>query len=256
MAGRYLDTVAPFGFAHQGGTDVAAGNTVASFDHAAALGYRYIETDVQVTSDGVLALFHDDDLEPTTGVPGPVSSRTWAELAEIRVAGSHPIPRFDEVLDRYPAMRFNVEPKSDQSVDPLIDLIRRRQLADRIGVGSFSGSRVARLRAAVPGLATSPGPWGIALILLMALVWPRWRPRHTMVQIPRRAWVLPLASRFWIRRYHRMGLQVHVWTINEEADMRALLDAGVDAIMSDRTELLRSVLEQRGAWPPAGEGSR
>ena len=246
----FFDVPLPFGFAHQGGTDVAPGNTEASFDHAVGLGYRYIETDVHATYDGVLVVFHDDDLEPTTGVGGPIEAKTWAEVAQLRVRGEHPIQRFDAVLDRYPGTRFNVEPKGASAVDPLIELVRARKLLDQICIGSFSDRRVARMKGALgPTLCTSPGPLGLARILLMALVWPRWHPPHVAVQIPRKYWILPLATPFWIRRLHRMGLQVHVWTINLEPEMRELLDDGADAIMSDKAVLLREVLVSRGQWP-------
>ena len=143
-----LDHPVPFGFAHQGGSDIAPGNTEASFQHAVSLGYQYVETDVQATSDGVLVVFHDDDLEPTTGVKGKVKDRSWIELADLRVGGEHPIPRFEDMVERFPTVRFNVEPKSDEAVDPLIDLIRRSRLEDRVCVGCFSGRRLARFRSA------------------------------------------------------------------------------------------------------------
>lgn len=249
MPAAFLDTSVPFGLAHRGGTDVAPGNTIAAFDHAVALGYAYIETDVQRTVDGVLVIFHDADLESTTGVPGPVWEKTWAELAEVRVGGQHPIPRFDEVIDRYPRTRFNIEPKHDEAVEPLVAEIRARSLLDRVCVGSFSDRRVRRARRALgAGLATSPGPIGVTLIWLAAYVWPWHHSRHAALQIPRRFWIIPLTTRFLVRRYHRMGLQVHVWTINTAAEMAELFDRGVDAVMSDATAVLRQVLTDRGAW--------
>jgi glycerophosphoryl diester phosphodiesterase len=255
MASGFLPTALPFGFAHQGGTDVAPGNTVAAFDHAVSLGYRYIETDVHRTSDGVLVVFHDDDLEPSTGVAGPVEAKTWNEVAQLRVRGEHPIPRLDDVLDRYPGVRFNIEPKQDSAVDALIDTITSRGLLDRVCIGSFSDRRVRRFKAALgPSLCTSPGPWGLARILVTALVWPRAGSSHAAVQIPTRYRILPLATRFWIKRLHRMGLQVHVWTINTEPEMGSLLDRGADALMSDTAGLLRQVLASRGAWPETGPG--
>jgi glycerophosphoryl diester phosphodiesterase len=254
MAGGFLDTSVPFGMAHQGGTDVAPGNTIAAFDHAVSLGFRYIETDVHCTSDGVLVVFHDDDLGPATGVAGPVESRTWDELAQLRIDGRHPIPRFDTLIDRYPETRFNIEPKGDSAVEALVEAIRSRGLLSRVCVGSFSDRRVRRVKAALgPSLCTSPGPWGLARVLATALIWPGAGSSHAAVQIPPRYGFLPLANRFWIRRLHRMDLQVHVWTINTEAEMRALLDDGVDAVMSDTTGLLRDVLRSRGAWSGTGD---
>lgn len=252
MPAAFLDTPVPFGLAHRGGTDVAPGNTIAAFDHAVSLGFTYIETDVQRTRDGVLVIFHDEDLEPTTGVPGRVWDKTWAELAEVRVGGTHPIPRFDEVITRYPHTRFNIEPKHDEAVDPLVAEIKARSLLDRVCVGSFSDRRVRRARKALGArLATSPGPIGVTAIWLAAWLWPWHRSRHAAMQIPRRIWILPLTTPFLVGRYHRMGLQVHVWTINTAAEMAELYDRGVDAVMSDATGVLRQVLTDRGAWHPA-----
>lgn len=253
MGWPFLDIDVPFGFAHQGGDDVAPSNTEASFEHAVSLGYRYIETDVQVTSDGVLVIFHDDDLGPITGVPGRIEDLTWAEISELRVGDDHRLPRFEDVVLRFPSTRFNIDPKTDRAVEPLIDAIRRLDLLDRVAVGSFSDSRVRRVQAALGGeLATSPGPIGTVAVLLRALIWPRPGTGYAALQIPPRYRGIPLAVPFLIERLHRMDLQVHFWTINERAEMEKLLDAGADAIMTDRTELLRTVLEQRGNWPDDG----
>lgn len=250
MEWPFLGETVPYGIAHQGGDDVAPGNTEASFANAVALGYTHIETDVQATSDGVLVVFHDEDLEPSTGVRGRIEDLTWAEVSELRVGDDHPLARFDEMVERFPETRFNIEPKADTAVEPLIELIERLDLADRIGIGSFDDTRVDRVARAVgPGLATSPGPVGLVRVLLTAILRPGGSVSYSMVQIPTRYWILPLATRWLIGRYHRLGLQVHVWTINDEQEMNDLLDRGVDAIMTDRTELLRTVLRERGHWP-------
>jgi glycerophosphoryl diester phosphodiesterase len=248
MQWAFLDHPVPFGFAHQGGSDIAPGNTEASFQHAVSLGYEYLETDVQATSDGVLVVFHDDDLEPTTGVKGKVRDRSWAELADLRVGGEHPIPRFEDMVERFPTVRFNVDPKSDEAVDPLIELIRRAKLEDRICVGSFSTRRLARFRRRLgsPPVCTSPGPWGVIQIVLAALVGRRdIDTPYGALQIPESYFGIPLTKRWLVTRVQRLGLQVHVWTINDEASMNRLLDAGVDAIMTDRVTLLRQVLTER-----------
>lgn len=251
MSWKVLDTEVPFGFAHQGGTDVAPGNTIAAFDHARSLGYRYFETDVHATADGVLAVYHDEELEAGTGVRAKIGDLSWSELSELRVGGEHPIPSFDEVVTRYPEVRFNVEPKGDTAVELLIEAIRRHDLLDRILVGSFNGGRVRRVRSALgPDLATSPGPTGVLQLYARAALWPRGRSRFAAVQVPHRAWVVDVVPAWLVERLHRLGVQVHVWTINDEAEMVALLDAGVDAVMTDRVETLRRVLEARDAWPP------
>ncbi len=243
--------------AHRGGTDVAPGNTVAAFSHAWALGYRYLETDVQATADGVVVVFHDHDLAERTGVGGRVADRTWAELGDLRVDGTEPIPRLDELLDTFANARFNIDPKTDDVVEPLVELLRARSAIDRVGIGSFSDARIRRVRAALgPRVCTSPGPRGVVAAAAAGGLARRLgrapHGPHGAVQIPVRFGGREIVSAGLVRRFHRLGLQVHVWTVNDETDMRALLDRGVDAIITDRVELLGSVLAERGAWPTGG----
>ena len=180
---------------------------------------------------------------------GTVESLTWAEVSELRLGGEHPVQRFDEVVEANPTIRFNIEPKQDNAVAPLIEAIERYGLIDRVCVGSFKDRRVRAVRRALgPGLSTSPGPIGVALSLAGALAFRR-RSSFAALQIPTHVGPVPVVHRWLVRRLHRMGLQVHVWTINDEATMHQLLDCEVDAIMSDEVALLRSVLEERQAWP-------
>ncbi len=252
MGWPFLDTVRPFGLAHQGGDEVAPGNTMAAFEHAVSLGVTFLETDVQATADGVLVVFHDDDLRALAGVEARVGELCWAELAELRVDG-HPIPRFDDLVERFGGVRFNIDPKSEEAVEPLVEAIRRHDLVDRVLVGSFSDRRIRAVRRAIgAGLATSPGPFGLVGVLIRALVLPWWRPSYAAVQIPTRYGPVPLTSAFLIRRYHRLGLDVHVWTVNDGSAMDDLFDRGVDAIISDKPTVLRRVLRARNAWPEDG----
>jgi glycerophosphoryl diester phosphodiesterase len=228
---------------------VAPGNTAAAFEHAVSLGYTYLETDVQLTADGVLVLFHDIDLEPTTGVDGTIETKSWDEVSRIRIDG-HPIPRFLDMVDRFPGVRWNAEPKTDVTVDPLLAAIQDHGLVDRVCVGSFAGRRVRRVRAVLGDrVCRSPGPLAVGAILVTAAVWPRWRPPFGALQLPRRYGPLPLVTGGLVDRVHRMGLQVHVWTINDEAEMDELYDLGVDAVMTDNVGTLREVLARRGHWP-------
>ena len=172
-------------------------------------------------------------------------------MSELRV-DDHPIPRLDEVMSRFDDTRFNIDPKNDGAVGPLVELIRSNDLGDRICVGAFSDQRLRRIREALgPELCMSPGPRGFAWILFLALVGARRQSSYAAVQIPEKLPTvgIPITGRWLVERYKRQGLQVHVWTINDEADMRRLLDNGVDAIITDRLELFREVLESRGEWP-------
>ena len=98
----YLDWPGPIAFAHRGGSNDNPENTMRSFGHAVDLGYHYLETDVQVTADGVLLVFHDDDLQRTCGRPERVADVSWARLADVRVSGTEPIPTFHDLLEEWP----------------------------------------------------------------------------------------------------------------------------------------------------------
>ncbi|MGH1506150.1 MAG: glycerophosphodiester phosphodiesterase [Acidimicrobiales bacterium] len=255
----YLDLPRPHVFAHRGGNEAAPENTLAAFSHAYELGVRYLETDVHLTRDGVLVAFHDVDLQRVAGLGGTIADHTWDELADIElpdgtegsVAGTHRIPTLDALLDAFGDARFNIDPKADDTVGPLADTIRDRGLVDRVCVGSFSDARVAEIRDLVgPDLCTSPGPWGVARIGSLALVPPLRRlvdgHPHGCVQVPYNFKGLPL-TRPVVDAFHRLGLLVHVWTVNDADRMVDLLDMGVDGLMSDRVELLTSVVDEWAA---------
>jgi glycerophosphoryl diester phosphodiesterase len=246
----YLDWPGPIPFAHRGGTGDAPENTLRAFESAVALGYVYLETDVHLSADGVLVAFHDADLDRTCGIDRTIASMTVAELAGVLVGGREPIPLLDELLDRFPEARFNIDCKSDAAAPALIETLRRRELLDRVCVGAFSHRRLAGIRAAFGDrllTCTSP-PEVVRLRVLGSIAGSA--PR--VAQVParagiRRAGVAVVDPRF-VRDAHRQGLAVHVWTIDDPVEMHRLLDLGVDGIMTDRPAILRDVLEARGEW--------
>ncbi|MFD9887544.1 glycerophosphodiester phosphodiesterase [Streptomyces alboflavus] len=246
----YLDHPGPLAFAHRGGAADGLENTAAAFRRAVDAGYRYIETDVHATSDGRLAAFHDATLDRVTDASGRIADLPWSEVSHARVAGSEPVPLFEEMLEAFPDVRWNVDVKAEPALLPLLELIERTRVWDRVCVGSFSEGRVARAqRLAGPRLATSFGTRGVLGLRLRSLGVPT-TPRVSAVcaQVPEaQAGVRGVDHRF-VRAAHARGLQVHVWTINDADRMHALLDLGVDGIMTDHIETLRDVLKDRGTW--------
>ncbi|MGC5030892.1 glycerophosphodiester phosphodiesterase [Micromonospora sp. DT229] len=248
---RYLDAATPLAFAHRGGAADGDENTAAAFARAIALGYRYVETDVQATADGVAVVFHDATLRRVTGRPGRVSDLRWADLASVRVGGAAVVPRLDEVLTAWPQVRFNIDVKSDRAVTPTVDALTRTGAGDRVLLASFSDTRLHRLRALTgEQVATSLGARGVARLRWASLTGRRLRlpPSVVAAQVPVRYGRLPVADRRFLRTAHRLGLQVHVWTIDEPAEMHELLDLGVDGIMTDHVGVLRDVYRSRGHW--------
>ena len=245
----YLDHPRPIAFAHRGGTEAHPENTMAAFAHAVSLGYRYVETDVQVTRDGVLLAFHDPTLERMTDRAGAVEALPWAEVRQARIAGSESIPRLEELLTAWPDLRVNIDPKCDAAVVPLADVIEKTSALDRICVASFSEARVREARRRLgPRLCTALGPVGVFRLRLASVGLPVGRFDQGAVQVPVRHHGLPIVDRPFIRAAHRNDVQVHVWTVNAAAEMDRLLDLGVDGLMSDETTLLKSVMQRRGLW--------
>jgi glycerophosphoryl diester phosphodiesterase len=250
----YLDAPLPLAFAHRGGAAHGDENTMAAFARAVALGYQYIETDVHVTADGVPVVFHDARLERLTGRPGRIDAFRWADLATVRVGGAAVIPRLEDVLHAWPQVRFNIDVKVDAGVDPTVSAVHRLGAQDRVLLASFSDARLVRLRAAGgPGTATSLGMRAVARLRVAALTGRLLRlpPGVVAAQVPVRYGPVPVLDRRFLHHAHRLGLQVHVWTIDDPAEMAALLDLGVDGIMTDRVDILRDVYANRGHWRAA-----
>ena len=220
-----------------------------AFEGAVALGYRYVETDVHVTADGVLVAFHDDVLDRVTDRTGIIAALPWREVRESRVDGREPIVLFEDLLGAFPDVRVNVDPKHDAAVEPLADVIRRTGAVDRVCAGSFSDQRLARLRALVgPRLCTSLGPAAIARLRLASVGPPTGTMPAPCAQVPVRARGVRIVDPRFLAAAHRRGMQVHVWTIDDADEMRRLLDLGVDGIMTDHPGILKSILEERGEW--------
>lgn len=245
----FLDHPGPIAFAHRGGAGVHPENSMPAFAHAIDLGYRYVETDAHVTSDGIIVAFHDDHLDRVTDRNGEISSLTWAEVGAARIDGREPIPLLSDLLTAWPDVRVNIDPKHDQVVEPLAELLLRLDAVDRVCIGSFSDRRLERLRTMLgPSLCTSMGPKAIARLRASSFGLGRRAPEGACVQVPESTKGVPLVDRRFVERCHDLGLPVHVWTVDEPEAMDRLLDLGVDGIMTDEPAVLRSVLERRGQW--------
>jgi glycerophosphoryl diester phosphodiesterase len=219
-----------------------------AFEHAIALGYRYLETDVHVTADGVLVAFHDDVLDRVTDRRGRIGDLPWSEVGAARVGG-HAIPLLEDILGTWPQARLNIDAKHDGAVEPLAAVIGRTGADDRVCVAAFSDRRLARFRRLTGGrVCTAAGPQEIARLRLASYGPPVGRLAAGCAQIPVRHGRVRLVDTAFVRATHRRAMQVHVWTIDEAAEMERLLDLGVDGIMTDRPAVLRDVLVARGQW--------
>ena len=246
---KFLEHDGVLAFAHRGGAHEAPENTLKAFTYAVDLGYRYLETDAYATRDGVLISFHDDKLDRVTDRKGKIEATTWAELREARIGGEEPIPLLEDLLGAWPHTKINIDPKHDAAVAPLIALIKKMGVEDRVCIGSFSDKRIRQVQDAFDGaVCTSPGPSGILRLKGATIGFPSRQFREGCAQVPPRAQGMTLVDRRFVETAARHGLQVHVWTIDDEAEMNRLLDLGVQGLMTDRPAVLKKVLQARNVW--------
>lgn len=231
--------------AHRGLARDAVENTCEAFAAALDAGAPYIESDVHATADGVAVLFHDDDLSRDFGNPGVIEQLSLAELRDLTEHRAH-IPTLEEALSAFPDARWNLDIKTSAAIAPAIDVISRAGASERVLLASFSGSRSGRVARALPDAARSPGIGRMVVVLLCArlglvrcgrIVLRRF---HAL-QLPVRMAGQRLISRRLVARYHAMGVEVHVWTINDPAEMRALRSIGIDGTVTDRADLAVTV---------------
>lgn len=253
----FLSADGPLLFAHRGGATLFPENTLLAFRGALELGLTFIETDVHLTRDGVLVVHHDATVDRTTNGSGPIAGMTLAEVRALDAGyrfedaeGGFPqrargltVPTLDEAFDLSTAARFNVELKTagEAGVRALWNLIEARGIHDRILVAAEVHPTVRDFRRTAGGRVATSASRREALLFLAAsrlsldgaLPFP-----FDALQLPVRHLGLQVIDRRLIQAAHRRGVQVHAWTIDDPNEMRALLDLGVDGLMSDRPDHL------------------
>lgn len=254
---EYLRCSGPLAIAHRGGAAESPENTMAAFEHARSLGFSYVELDVRATADGVLVVYHDPVLDTLTDRSGAIAELSWSEVKEARVEGEEPVPRLEEVLDAWSDLRVNIDPKHPRAVEPLVKILHARDCADRVCVSTFSDRRTLLVRRLLGNrYCTAATLSNIARIRVESLMPDRESSlrssRGGCAQVPATIHGRRLVDERFVRAAHRHGLQVHVWTVNSASEMHALLDIGVDGIMTDEITLLRSVLTERSQWSGNG----
>lgn len=244
----------PLAIAHRGGALIAPENTLAAFAMSTALGLGYLESDVRLTADGELVCFHDEVLDRCTTGRGRVSAHTTDQLrAHVRVAGTERIPTLEEALETFPDACFTVDLKERAAIAPMARLLQRRDYAERVCVAGAWDGWLQLLASQVPHVRTALGWRSLAALLSASKVGlqpPAVTVAGRFAHLPIRLGRLPVHSPSLVRRSHRLGVRVVVWTVNEPTLMDELLDMGVDGIITDRPDVLRTVLIRRGQWAP------
>jgi len=247
------DLRAPLHIAHRGGASLYPENTLEAF-RLAVERHRTdaVETDVQISADGEVVVFHDDTLQRCTNGEGPVRAFTYAQLAELDAGWHHPefrgqgvrIPRLADVLAALPDLRFNIELKGPGYVDAFADVVRDE--LHRLCIGSALDDVGEALLHVLPD-ACHFYPRGPLTDLLMSarigLPLPE-DERFSVVDMPLHYQGLRLADAALLEKLRAAGKWVNVWTVDDPGDMRQLVADGVGGVMTDRPDLLREVLDE------------
>lgn len=256
-------------FAHRGDSAHFPENTLPSFKSAVEMGVDVIETDVHRTRDSRFVVLHDDVLERVTDGRGRVRDFSLDEIKRLDAGfhftpdgTGHPfrgigvtIPSLEEVLTEFPEQRFNVDLKDDAPAQArdYCELLLKCGAADRVLTASEYTGNLKAVRKLLPGMATSASRWemiGIYFLYRSGFIFTKKKIAADALQIPEYFGTSHVATKKFIRQFHKMGVRVHVWTVNKEDDMLRLLDAGADAIMSDDPALLKRVMKEHAARRP------
>ena len=232
-------------------------NTMEAFSEAVGRGFSYLETDVRCSADGTVWTLHDETLRRVTGSGSAVADLTDAQLDLERLDGRTAPTRLVDVLHAFPDVRVNIDLKSEDAVEATCRLVREEGAVDRVCLASFSHRRVRRARSLLPTITTGASMLEVALVKLLpsAVLTLLRLPAADCLQVPVRSRGLTVVTGRFVRRAHRRGLQVHVWTVDTADEMHRLLDLGVDGLITDRTDVLAEVLASRGT-PLSGRDFR
>ena len=248
--------------AHRGDSAFFPENTLEAFKSASSLGIDVIETDVHLTKDGEIVIWHDPTLERNTDGRGTIESHTLAELKKYDAGytftedGGRTYPfrgkgvrliTLSEALEACPDERFNIDLKSQEEeiVDRFISVIREHKAENRICAASFHLGNLLKLRRSAPDILTSITTKEVVPLVFKEKLHllPRSFDRKIIFQIPVRQYGITIVTERFVREMHARDAIVMVWTINEESEMRRLYSLGVDTIMTDNPRLLIKVAE-------------
>lgn len=248
-------------YAHRGLAQTHAENTDVAFADALKAGADWIETDVSTTSDGVIVVFHDSTLTRLADHPGAIKNMTWEQLCAVELKDGGTVPKLEDVLRTFPGARFNIDLKDAGSAERIIPVLLATSAQDRVRLASFSERRLRQAyteaQKAGISLTMSASQLAVSLFYLMSRLSPRlWvslQPLLKHLFLPFDSLQIPAYYRFagrtlriadstLVEAAHRAGLEVHVWTVDDERTMRELIALGVDGIVTNHTDTLAQVL--------------
>lgn len=238
----YLDVPGVAISAHRGGSIEAPENTIESFEYSIELGSSYIETDVQLSSNGIPYIFHDNDLKRLFGKNIIFNSLHSDQIDELILFDKYKIPTLESTLQKFPDTLFQIDVKTDEVVLPTMEVIKKTNSTDKVCIASFSSKRLKQVHNLYPEICLSMGPFEVMKLLLASFGLYRKKVPGNCLQIPIYQYGIKLVTKRFINYIHSIGLKIHVWTINDEDTMQRLIDLGVDGIITDRPKTLKDLL--------------
>ena len=225
--------------AHRGGTEAAFENTYEAFADAYALGYRWFETDVQISKDGILYTIHDNNLKRIVGINVNINQLNSEDLDQILISGKHRIPRLDLLLRKFNDVTFNLDAKNINAAKALVNLLNSDKSLQNLCLGSFSHKTMNYMREFLKrDLPMSFSKWEVFSLILDIKFNKNAKYNASYLQIPKSYLGYKLISKKLLDYCKKNGIKVHVWTINKRNDMESLIGMGVDGIMTDNCRTL------------------
>lgn len=237
----------PYVIAHRGTSGRFPENTLPAYEHAIEAGADWIEFDVVSTADGVVVVSHDTSVDRCTNGTGKIRTLTRDQIKQLDAGGGQTIPTLAEAIDFFAAfsVRLCIEIKGDDTADYLatarrtVEMLQRRGLLQRVVMTAFNADCLRAIKLWEPTLATALDP-------------DRQDGTYTPWELCQQ--VLRCGANFLLHRHetltpdiideaHQHGFSLWTWTPNEPDDMRRVIDMGVDAIMTDYPDVLRSLVD-------------
>ena len=232
--------------AHRGGSLEAPENTIESFKYAIEIGSDIIETDIQLSSDGVPYIFHDDDLKRIPGIEKNFNDLLASEIDELNIFGDFKIPTLEETLKQFPDTKFQIDFKTDEVVDPAIEIINKLpNVKKNLCVASFSSQRLQKIKSKLSDVTYSMGPHEVLKLLLKSFGIYRGEVGGDCLQIPIYRYGIKIVTKRFVDFCKRENIKISVWTINSTEEMDYLIDLDVDGIITDKPKALINLLASR-----------
>ncbi len=230
--------------AHRGGCEVAFENTFQAFTDAYELGYRWLETDLQISKDGVLYAIHDNNLKNLTGINKKIHDLDSNDLDQILINRKYNIPRLEQLLQRFNDVTFNLDAKNINAAKALVTLLNKDKSFKNLCLGSFSHKTISYIRNSLKrDLPTTFSQMEVFWLLVNLKLNKKVIYKGNYLQIPKSYFGYEIVSRQLLDFCKKNEIKVHIWTVNESSEMRDLIRIGVDGIMTDNCRTLLEVIK-------------